>query len=332
MNLKLKYILLGSYFIALGLASGAVLSGDASEWLNKMHQAIAQKNYEGTFFHRREDKVESLYIIHRMREGIVSERLVSLDHYGREFIRRNNELLSFLPDQRVVVVEQQSLSAPLLVRVPSFNEATAAAYILKPVEITRLLEREVILVSITPLDEFRYGYRIWIDTRTAMPLKTELSNAQGEVLEQIFFTSLTLTRDIPDIAFAPSILSKGFRWIRKAEPDASILKKIPAAIDVWRAQRLPPGFRLMQRGRHRFPGQKDSVAHLVFSDGVAFVSVFIRDHARRARPEAATIVRIGASSSVSTHIDGYPVTVMGEVPPSTIKFIAAQLQLEGDLR
>ena len=50
------------------------------------------------------------------------------------------------------------------------------------------------------MDQLRYGYRVWIDEATAMPLKTQLRNAQGEVLEQIVFTDLRLPAHIPDSA------------------------------------------------------------------------------------------------------------------------------------
>ena len=69
-------------------------------WLERMNHALATRNYDGTFFHLRNDKVETLRIVHRVEDGKVAERLVSLDGSGREIIRNDEELTCYLPDQR----------------------------------------------------------------------------------------------------------------------------------------------------------------------------------------------------------------------------------------
>jgi len=37
------------------------------EWLQKMNQALATRNYDGTFFHLSEGHVETMRIVHRVR-------------------------------------------------------------------------------------------------------------------------------------------------------------------------------------------------------------------------------------------------------------------------
>src|ERR1700686_104303 len=94
---------------------------DPREWLEKMNHALATRNYDGTFFHLSEGRVETMRIVHRVRAGSVTERLQSLDGSGREFIRNNDELTCYLPDQRTGLVEPRSDKGPFLGSLPQFG-------------------------------------------------------------------------------------------------------------------------------------------------------------------------------------------------------------------
>ncbi len=100
------------------LASGA---DDPRGWLEKMNQALATRNYDGTFFHLSDGRVETMRIVHRVRSGRVTERLQSLDGSGREFVRANDELTCYLPDQHTVLVEPSPDRGPFLGSLPQFD-------------------------------------------------------------------------------------------------------------------------------------------------------------------------------------------------------------------
>src|SRR5580693_1695715 len=204
--------------LALAVAvSGVALADEVArapaQWLERMNQALNTRNYDGTFSHWHGGQVEMLRIIHRVQDGTVSERLASLDGSGREFIRTGASLACYLPDKRTVVVEQWPQQEPL-VGFPAVNAQTANFYDIKEVARTRLNRRDTHVITVTPKDEFRYGYRLWIDDSTAMPLKTQLCDARGHVIEQIVFASLTLPARIPDSAFKPEVSTTGFQWLR----------------------------------------------------------------------------------------------------------------------
>ena len=113
-----------------------------------------------------------------------------------------------------------------------------------------------------------------------MPLKTQLCDAHGRIIEQMVFASLTLTSHIPDAAFRPEVSTEGFRWLRNAAR-APIRSPRNAAM-LWSALKLPPGFRMTVRSAQLMPGAQDPVAHLVFTDGLASVSVFVETRAQAA--------------------------------------------------
>ena len=72
-----------------------------------------RRNYDGTFFHLSGGRVETMRIVHRVRAGRVTERLQSLDGSGREFVRNNDELTCYLPDQHTVLVEPRQDRGPV---------------------------------------------------------------------------------------------------------------------------------------------------------------------------------------------------------------------------
>ncbi len=321
--------------IFTGALAGAAAAGEApapktasaetpAQWLERMNEALTTRNYDGIFSHWHGGRVETLRIIHRVQDGTVSERLASLDGSGREYIRTGESLSCYLPDKRTVLVEQRP-PGESLVGFPAVDADTASSYDIREVNRTRLNRRDTHVITITPHDEYRYGYRLWIDDATAMPLKTQLCDAHGHVIEQIVFANLALFSRIPDSEFRPEVSTDGFRWLRSDSAPP------PPAVSAlaWTAMRLPPGFKMAGRSAQTLPGTTGPVDHLVFTDGVASVSVFVEPQAapfdRPQRPEAAAV---GSSSAFSTVVNGHKITAVGEVPPDTVRFIATQVKAQ----
>jgi sigma-E factor negative regulatory protein RseB len=312
-------------WLALAMVVATAAAADEpTKWLERMNQALTTRNYDGTFSHWHGGRVETLRIIHRVQDGAVAERLVSLDGSGREFIRRGPDLACYLPDKKTVLVEKRPADESLLGGFPAINQETASFYDIQEVARTRLNRRDTHVITVTPKDEFRYGYRLWIDESTAMPLKTQLCDGRGHVIEQIVFADLTLSAHIPDSAFKPDVSTEGFQWLRNESPPA---KESPENASVaWNALKMPPGFKMAARSAQMMPGSHDPVSHLVFSDGLASVSVFLETgpkdppNERSITEESATV---GSSSVYSTVMDGRKVTAVGEVPPETLRSIAS---------
>ncbi|HYM41541.1 MAG TPA: MucB/RseB C-terminal domain-containing protein [Steroidobacteraceae bacterium] len=297
----------------------------AAAWLERMNRALTSRNYDGTFSHWQGGTVQMLRIIHRLQDGKVAERLVSLDGSGREFVRAGETLTCYLPDRRTVLVERRP-SQQSLVSFPAVNGQTASYYDIREVARMRLNRRDTHLITIAPRDQYRYGYRLWIDDATAMPLKTQLCDAGGHVIEQIVFANLTMPARIADSAFKPEVATEGFQWLRNTAA-TSPPQQLPPA---WSALKLPPGFRMMVRGAQTLPGSTTPVDQLVFTDGLASVSVFVEIGTAGGGtvPEPQTAC-LGSSCAFSTWVDGRKVTAVGEVPPATVRFFATQLRAAG---
>src|ERR1700675_1858530 len=307
---------------------------DPREWLQKMNQALATRNYDGTFFHLSEGRVETMRIVHRVRARHVTERLQSLDGSGREFVRNNDELTCYLPDQHTVLVEPRPDHGPFLGSLPQFGADVNEFYRIESLPATHILGRAARVIAVNPKDQFRFGYRLWLDEKTAMPLKTQLCDSRGQVIEQIFFARLDMPESIPDSELMPAVRTEGMRWVRQGPSHDGA----SAALSAFRASELPPGFHLTVAGAQTIGGATVPARPLGDLEGLATVSVFVEapptnapgadlKSAAPAEPPMQGLARVGSGYAFSTVVQGHQVTAVGEVPAQTVEFIAHSVKI-----
>ncbi len=315
---------LGAWALAWAIGGAVAFAGQPAVWLERMNHALTTLDYQGTFAHWNGGRVQMLRIIHRLKDGVVSERLESLDGSGREFIRTGAQLTCYLPDKHEVLVEHIPPKSSLIGTVPTLDKKTERFYTLHEGARTRVDQHLTRLITVMPRDQYRYGYRLWID-RAGMPLKIQLWDARhgGRVIEQIAFATLKIEPAIPDAAFRPHLSTAGYRWLRTdgSAPKGQALK--------WNALWLPPGFYMATHVSQRMPGALGPVEHLVYTDGLASVSVFVaRDVQRHARHPTIESAHMGASYVFSTFVDGHRVTAVGEAPALTVRAIADSVRAQ----
>ena len=304
-------------FVFLG---GHANAQEARDWLERMSRAVEELNYRGTFVHVLDGTAETLHIVHRHADGQSGERILS-DNAGREIVRQGSRVQGIFPDRRVVLFETRSDVSPLVSALPSSTAELEPHYEITLGGSARVADRPVQVLEIKPRDEFRYGYMLWLDQETAMPLQSQLVDEQGEVVEQILFTDIEIPADIPAEALEPTIDTTGFTALRAPEAP-------PLAAEIpWRAAAVPGGFKLSVATQSPIAGSDTPVEHLVYSDGLATVSVFIED------PETTAEVRegfstVGSTNAYSLTLRGRKVTAMGEVPRQTVRTIASSLVAE----
>jgi sigma-E factor negative regulatory protein RseB len=309
----------GGLLLAAALAAAPALADDeARQWLAAMNEALATRNYQGEFLHLANGHVEKLRILHRVKDGHVAERLVNLSGSGREIIRSDAELQCYLPAEHTVLVESESEPGTLLGTLPSFDASLEASYRLTLGDRALVLGRAARILEVNPLDGYRFGYRLWIDEENKMPVRTDLCDADGHVLEEVLFTSLKVGGALADAAFRPGLDASSFAWVRQAGSTQKMLAdELP-----WSLLQVPPGFRISSSGEQRLPGSEHPVTHLVLSDGLASVSVFIEGPPAPPRQASEGQGRVGSAFAYSRVVAGHQVTAVGEVPPQTVEFIA----------
>jgi sigma-E factor negative regulatory protein RseB len=308
--------------LLLLLFAASAPAQDARGWLERMTRAVDELNYRGTFVHVLDGTPETLHIVHRNADGQSGERISSLDGVSREIVRQGARVQGIFPDRRTVLFETRSDVSPLVSALPSSTAELEPHYDIQLGGTARVAERAVQILEIKPRDEFRYGYMLWLDQETAMPLQSTLIAEQGEVVERILFTDIEILEEIPASALEPTIDTTGFTTLRAPE-STPLAAEIP-----WRAADVPGGFKLSHRAQSPMAGSETPVEHLVYSDGLATVSVFIE------APATNTEVRDGFATVGSTNAysltlpSGRKVTAMGEVPRQTVRTIASSLVAE----
>ncbi len=306
-------------WLVMSLASAATCAADGAQgWLDRMNAALTTRNYDGVFSHWQSGRLETLRIVHRVVDGAVTERLESLDGSGRQFVRDGAQLTCYLPDQSTVLVEKAPPSL-LPAGLPRFDAAMVDFYQLESLGTMLQMGQKAQVITVTPRDGYRYGYRLWIQRSTGMPLKTEVLDTAGNVIEQVMFSSLSMRHHIADAEFKPQLVTTGFKWLRDDGP-AVVSSEAPG---VWNNAQLPPGFQLTAQTAQIMPGAAEPVTHLVFSDGLATVSVFIQTILFRNAPNTvqAGVTQVGTSSAFASVQSGHKFVALGEVPPATVRMI-----------
>jgi len=311
-----KYPFLFLWFISL-LAEA---DDGAYEWLMKMDRAARTLNYEGTFVYQHGDLLETMRIIHGVNDGTVRERLVSLNGGAREIIRNEREVRCYFPDKNSLVVEyRQADSKNFPAIFPQQLPDLSQNYVIQLGGTGRVANRPAQLVVIKSKDAYRYGYQLWADKATGLLLKADLVDSNGKIIEQFMFTQLNSGVPITAADLKPKSADKDSVW-RREEGETS------ATTDSsWTVSQLPPGFKLSAHLMRNVSARKKPVEHLVFSDGLAAVSVFV-EKVENARSPISSSNRIGAIHAYGKIINQHQITVVGEVPATTIDMIGQSIK------
>ncbi len=299
-------------------APALAAAADPSEWLDRMSAAVKTSSYEGTVVRILDGKAEALKVAHSFENGVIREKVVAQEGNGLEIIRIGNEVHCILPDKRSVLVEEWDDQSTLFSTLPSSDIRFGVEYDVSIVREERVAGRQANLLAIRPHDDYRYGYRIWLDTETAFPLQTQLIDTDGTAIEQIKFVEIDLNKDIQASALAPSHSTENFRWLNQSNPH------VTRAVETeWLSDDLPSGFRAVSTHEEKMANGDDYVVHILYSDGLASVSVFIAT-LEDSDPQGESSV--AGSNAYSTAVGDRHVTVVGKVPAMTVKQIATTMR------
>lgn len=313
--------------LALVVMVGALLtvapvladSTSPSEWLNRMGAAVQSTSYEGTVIRIRGGEAEALKVAHTVADGVVRERVVAQEGNGLEIIRNGNEVHCILPDRKSVLVEEWDDQSTLFSTLPSSEIRFGNEYDVSIVREDRVAGRSTNVLAIRPHDGYRYGYRIWLDTETAFPLQTQLIGDDGTAIEQVKFAEISLNEEIHPSALAPSNNTENYRWFN--QPARHVTR---SADTNWASMDLPKGFRAISTHEEQMPGSETFVTHILYSDGLANVSVFIAELGEGSSQGPSSV---GGSNSFSAVVGDHQVTAVGEVPAITVEQIATTMGL-----
>jgi sigma-E factor negative regulatory protein RseB len=310
---------------ALLVSAGSVFAGEAVEprqMLERMTAAMSQMSYQGTFVYVQGDDVETMRITHVSDQRGVRERLVAVSGPPREVLRDSSGVRWVLADDRSVF-EDSAFNRSFFPELPlDQKDQIELSYSLKLGSEARIAGHKARNLKVLPNDKYRYGYSLWLEQHSGLLLKWELIDSNGKSLAKLMFTDVRLGSEVDVKELIPTSQLKKFKTVESKLPSGRGLSK---ATPKWLPNKLPPGFRL---SAHRYFGQQDQgiYEHLVYSDGLAAVSVYIESTNPDSKNQAG-INRLGTTNAFSRITDDMLITVVGDVPAITVKYIAEAVKI-----
>lgn len=296
---------------------------DALSYLSRMSEALHSLNYHGTLVYIHDGQVESMQLIHKLDKDGEFERLVHLSGEPREVIRNDDVVTCYLPDSQSVVVGQRRFNNHLIAKLTSNLERFAPNYSFSVNDVSRVAGKNARMIAIEPKDPYRYGYRVWVDEKTHLLLKTELLDTEGKVLEQIMFANIEIVDKIPDAMLQPAVSGESFTW-HGQEKEAGGAQQADLG---WKVETLPSGFIVSGQYKQIMPNSKQPADHMVISDGLASVSVYIEPFGVDSQAFVGPS-RMGAINVFGSVFQDYQITVVGEVPQPTVEMIAQSIKYQ----
>ena len=314
------YTVIAVFLLTLSANSYA---GDLFDMLQRMSDADQNQNYQGIFILRKSDKLSTLKVLHGNDEDGVWERLETLDGESRQVVRRNNKVVSIYPERKLVTIRHRANNHSLHLQLPDNIKQLDNFYTIQRLEDDRIADHPTLVVNLLPKDQYRYGYRYWVDKNTGMLLRCDLLAVDNTVVEQMMFASLEYLKVPPADTFEITPLEQ----YKQQVLDEHEVNALPSAQVKWVVNILPKGFMMTQSTmRHSQPSSASGniatdLLHLVYSDGLASVSIFIEQNQGEGKhlQGASTM---GAVNAYGNSVGDHFVTVVGEVPITTVQSMA----------
>lgn len=286
--------------------SGVACAETSLGWLNRAAAAAKQLNYSGVYVYHHGEHVEVLRVLHRSDAGGEQEKIEVLDGTPRQFLRINSDIYCHQPDGRHVRLERNTVRRFFPALLPAQPARLLDFYDVRLGGSERVAGRVSQVVLLEPRDGYRHAYNLWLDKQTGLPLKSRIVNGNGGVVSMFVFSEIQIGK-APDAGlFRNDMRGKQIQ-------QASLDRPAEGGWDV----AAPPGYERVQEALRPLPGKKSPVTHMVFSDGLSVLSMFVEP----VDPQGQAMHGLSAEGAIGVYarqVDGHTVTVLGEVPSQAL--------------
>ena len=280
----------------------------AAELLSRMATAVHFLDYEGSFVYLQGGMMEAMHIAHTEQDGYEREQLITLTGPAHQIVRDNYTMTRFQPERNQLAVDPRNRGPGSGTLLASFDpERVAGSYDFLERGEARYAGRITRLIDLVPRDGARFGYRLYIDAKYALPLKFDVMKMDdGAVISQLMFTDIRIRHESPQSILAATSTND---------------ELLPAPREPyggpWRFSALPPGFEVEFFDVTELE-DAGMMEHFVLFDGMASISVYIEpdgDGGFHGHQRKGTLEVLGGV------VGDYQITLVGEVPHETLKLI-----------
>ena len=295
-------------------------SRSINQWLMRMHEASKNRAYIGIFVVSSGGAMSSAKIWHVCEGNQQMERVETLTGPPRSIFRHNDQVVTFMRDHGVVRSEKRESLGMFPELLQSIDSHIGDFYQVRQEGVGRVAGVEADVILIIPKDNIRFGYRVWTEKKKGLVVKLQTMDTDGKVLEQAAFSELQMD--------APVKMEKLMKMMGNVEGyrvEKPVLVKTTATAEGWILKTPVAGFKTVSCYK-RPASAADAVAgdeplQWIFSDGLASVSLFVEPFDRQRHGKESNL-SLGATQSITKRLDRYWLTVMGEVPMTTLRLFA----------
>jgi sigma-E factor negative regulatory protein RseB len=292
-----------------------------SELLLRMHEASRVRSYVGTFVvSSNNGSMSSARIWHACDGDQQVERVETLTGAPRSVFRRNDEVVTFLPESRVVRTEKRESLGLFPNLLKSSESSIPDFYVARSMGSDRVAGFEAEVVQLAPKDSLRFGYRIWSEKKSGLVVKLQTVDGEGRVLEQAAFSELQLDAPVRVDKLSQMMTAPDGWRVEKSEA-----AKTTAAAEGWQLRSAVAGFKAINCYKRQASAPPDGTMQWIFSDGLAAVSLFVEAYDRQRHVQEG-LYASGATHTLTRRIQDWWLTAVGEVPQQTLKAFAQNLE------
>jgi sigma-E factor negative regulatory protein RseB len=290
---------------------------DPLAWLQRAAQAARSASYAGTFVHTNGDRTNTVRISHAVVGNDEHERIEPLDGPAYEIVRKNDEVYCYFPDAKTVRLDQRVTARFFPAVLSGSAPAVAASYDVKLGGTERVLGYECRWIRLEPRDAMRHGLSVCSEVGTGLVLRARTLNDKRQPIEHYTFTDLKIGAQAARPDMKSVFEARVKRWMTDSQP-----REETRATDTgWNVTNAPAGFFKVAELRRTLPNREQPVSQLIYSDGVARLSVFVEPN--KAPPRSAEASNEdGATSFFVRPMGESLVSVLGEVPLATAQQVA----------
>ncbi|WP_165727559.1 MucB/RseB C-terminal domain-containing protein [Pseudoalteromonas sp. 31A1] len=286
----------------------------AKDLLLKMANAVHTRNFDASFVVVKGKTMEPYRWVHALQGDTELEHLSLLNGAGLEMVRIDNQVTYFEPQSEPYSLKTDSIAGPIPEVLFKDIDRLSAHYDFVLGGKGRIAGRAAQLVRIESKDEYKYNYWIWLDMESSLLLKAAYVNHEGEALEQLQLTHISVTEQPAGMLL--EVLNRNFPT---PLPNDALINEDSTATN-WQISWLPDGFELLKSDRHKLDLNNELTDYYLFTDGFVEISVFIQRPLPGKRLSGALT---SGATTVYVHNGGnFDVSVVGNVPSMTAKAIA----------
>lgn len=312
--------------VSVLLAPGAMAGSGARDYLDRMSHSFRELNYRGVFTYEHGSHMESLRITHAVRDGVERERLVYLTGEPREIVRDGHQVSCSHAGNEMMRLGGR-LTQPPFAGALRARADISDYYLLALGPRARVAGRPVVELLVRPVDEYRYGFHLYLDADTALLLKSLTVSPSGAVLERFQFAEVEIGADVDD-----SELQWGQAPVQ--HPHHYVIEQTTAAggadVELPLPRWLPPGFTLSARSIG--PVGQPAPSMVMYSDGFATMTLVLEAIDAGVEPVADGKASRGATVAYMRPLSHgerpYMLTVVGEVPLETARRVARSVVIQ----